>query len=486
KLLTAFGSVCLAIDFAHARGVIHRDLKPGNIMLGGFGEVYVLDWGVAKLGNVPEPQMENLVHAPLTEGGGTAVGAVMGTPGYMPPEQMLGGELDARSDVYALGAILFEILTLHPLHPQSKVQEVIASTLKGADTSLARETEREIPPELEAICARATTTLPDDRFASARELNVAIERFLDGDRDLERRQIMAAMHADIAMAAAERALADLKGGDESRRDAMRELGRSLALDAGNADALRTMVRLIAEPPDDVPPEAQIEIDEAKAEGVKVQARAAAWAYASWFLYFPLIVLMGIIDWFPTIAAGTFMLIAIGLTIASGRSRGSPLTFAFGGLICASLASAFTSRMFGPFILVPTIVLATVIGFSMHNERRHRVVAVIFGLVGIVGPAVLEWAQLIPRSYAFRDEVMIVLPHTLRLHEGPTLTFLLVGNVMAVVTTLMYVGWTRDQLARMQRRALIQSWHFRQLAPDDARAALKRPTVPPSGCAVTAA
>src|SRR6185437_3316290 len=126
-----------------------------------------------------------------TEGGGTAVGAVMGTPGYMPPEQMLGGDLDARSDVYALGAILYEILTLLLLHPRTKVQEIIASTLKGAATSPARAPEREIPPELEAICAKATATDPNERFASARELNVALERFLDGDRDLERRQAMA-------------------------------------------------------------------------------------------------------------------------------------------------------------------------------------------------------------------------------------------------------------------------------------------------------
>jgi serine/threonine-protein kinase len=132
KLLTAFGSVCLAIDFAHAHGVVHRDLKPANVMLGDFGEVSVLDWGVAKLADDAE-LAGGPADVPVGHGDQTEVGAVMGTPGYMPPEQARGGSVDARSDVYALGAVLFEILTLTPLHAEETGQALIAATLAGAE-----------------------------------------------------------------------------------------------------------------------------------------------------------------------------------------------------------------------------------------------------------------------------------------------------------------------------------------------------------------
>src|SRR5262249_59965469 len=110
KLLTAFPSLCLALDYAHERGVLHRDLKPASVMLGGFGEVYVLDWGLARVG-AEELARGSSAPAPA---GATLSGAILGTPNFMPPEQVRGelGALDRRSDVYALGAILFEILTL--------------------------------------------------------------------------------------------------------------------------------------------------------------------------------------------------------------------------------------------------------------------------------------------------------------------------------------------------------------------------------------
>ncbi|HUH06027.1 MAG TPA: serine/threonine-protein kinase, partial [Kofleriaceae bacterium] len=112
KLLTTFSQVCQAIDFAHRHGVLHRDLKPSNIMLGDFGEVYVLDWGLARIAGVADES-----HQPIDvrsgddslDGAHTAAGAVMGTPGYMAPEQLRGEieTLDGRADVYSLGAILF-------------------------------------------------------------------------------------------------------------------------------------------------------------------------------------------------------------------------------------------------------------------------------------------------------------------------------------------------------------------------------------------
>src|SRR5690606_8957604 len=121
----------------------------------------------------------------------TLAGEILGTPGYMAPEQIqLGGaRIDERVDIYALGAILFEILALAPLHDGTSNAELLTSTLRGADARpSARAAERGLPPELDEICVRATHLDPAQRFACAAELYRVVERYLDGDRDLARRR----------------------------------------------------------------------------------------------------------------------------------------------------------------------------------------------------------------------------------------------------------------------------------------------------------
>jgi serine/threonine-protein kinase len=175
KLLGAFVSICLAIDFAHSKNVIHRDLKPDNIMLGEFGEVYILDWGIAKIIGEPDPNLSLPLPRPPDDSFQTTDGGVFGTPGYMAPEQARGDQeaISVGTDVYGLGLILFEILTGEPMHSSS--------------ISL-RSPELAIPPELVAICERALEFDLDARWPSAREMANAIERFLEGDRDLEARR----------------------------------------------------------------------------------------------------------------------------------------------------------------------------------------------------------------------------------------------------------------------------------------------------------
>src|SRR3569623_3016195 len=110
RLLRAFADVCLAIEFAHTRGVVHRDLKPANIMLGDFGEVYVLDWGVARVSG-GEDDRASFADIDTADGTNTVAGAILGTPGYIAPEQIRGeADLDGRAAVYALGCILFVLL----------------------------------------------------------------------------------------------------------------------------------------------------------------------------------------------------------------------------------------------------------------------------------------------------------------------------------------------------------------------------------------
>ncbi|MCX5741128.1 MAG: serine/threonine-protein kinase, partial [Proteobacteria bacterium] len=182
-LLRAFVDVCMAIERAHSRGILHRDIKPSNIMLGDFGEVFVLDWGIAKIIGDIDPWSEATNDPPSAERDVTAPGTVIGTLRYMSPERRRGAEVDASADIYALGCLLFEILTYERV-PRDGANEALRPSDEDPNVS----------PELDRLCARATAPLPRDRVASARELGVITQRFLDGDSDLELRKRLADDH----------------------------------------------------------------------------------------------------------------------------------------------------------------------------------------------------------------------------------------------------------------------------------------------------
>ncbi len=210
-LLTVFQKICDAVAFAHSRGVIHRDLKPDNIMLGEFGEVFVMDWGLAKrvrgdgsgldTTHQTSKEMEEL----SGDGFKTLSGQVKGTPRYMAPEQAEGRveDIDERTDIYALGAILYTILTLHPPVTGETVNEVLTRVASGAITPPTsynpRNTRitriaRPLPPPQD-IAPPELAHCPDRRIPSA--LSAVAIKALTRDQT-KRYQSVAALQQDIA------------------------------------------------------------------------------------------------------------------------------------------------------------------------------------------------------------------------------------------------------------------------------------------------
>jgi eukaryotic-like serine/threonine-protein kinase len=176
RLVDILIQVCQTVAYAHSCGVIHRDIKPANVLVGEFGEVTVLDWGLAKVRG--ESRADGEMRAPSANLALTQPGRRYGTPLYMSPEQAIGKDVDGRVDVYNAGLILFEMLTKRGLVRETDMDDVLRQiTEETAPRASEIATDSEIPPALDAICAHALEKAPEDRYASMAALILDLQNY---------------------------------------------------------------------------------------------------------------------------------------------------------------------------------------------------------------------------------------------------------------------------------------------------------------------
>ncbi len=181
KLLRVLTDICHVVAYAHSRGVLHRDIKPDNIMIGEYGETILLDWGLAKVRGQPDTSA-HISALPISGSGSathTQAGSVMGSPLYMPPELADGhaSETDERTDVYLLGATLYEILTGQPPRAGRNREEIL-DLARTASPTPPRKIIPELPRAIEAICLKAMSHHREHRYASAMDLALDVQRYL--------------------------------------------------------------------------------------------------------------------------------------------------------------------------------------------------------------------------------------------------------------------------------------------------------------------
>jgi serine/threonine-protein kinase len=456
RMLRAFVDVCLAVEFAHNRGVVHRDLKPANIMLGDYGEVYVLDWGVARAAGA-EIRASNVV-ADADDAGHTRDGMVVGTPAYMAPEQMYGERVGPPADIYALGCVLFEIVAGESLHPADRRISAVAVVDAIAPRPSVRRAD--VPPELDAICERACAVAPEARFSSARALGTAVQAFLDGDRDVAARAALARHHVDLARAA-------LARGDDAdnRRAAMQAAGRALALDPTAHEAADVVTRLMLEPPRAIPRDVDDRMEAIDVATGRAQGRMGAFAIGVGYLGFvPIMMWTGVRDiWMVVVFAAVVLASSLQILLMT-RSDRIPTRAIYASAVINAALIAVVCRIVGPFIIAPTLVVTMLMAYAVHPR---------FGAMGVVGailtagvavPWLLELAGAVDPTYRFVDGTIVLTSPAIAFTAAPVqiafgaMLVMLVGVVAVLLRTMA----VRQREAT--RQIELQAWHLRQIVP----------------------
>ncbi len=447
-LLARLVDVCLAIELAHRRGVVHRDLKPANIMLGDFGEAYVLDWGLARVREAPEIRSADLPSEP--DAAHTVAGTLLGTPGYMAPEQVRGEPVDHRADIYALGCILFEILAGQPAVPR---ESALDATL-AADGHRPSRGGADIAPELDDACTRATAASPQARHESARSLADDIQRFLDGDRDLARRRELAVQH----VATAERALAT---GD--RAGAIREAGRAIAIDPDSRAAQDLMKHLLFELPSEVPIEAQRAIDDERAAATHTVARRGIVTYIGNLAIVALAMAAGARPVWPlAIIAGLIVFIIAMFANLARRTRLVTQGEITGVLAAHCLAIGCAATFLGPLLFAPILVFGSLAISLMFPGAYFPKRAVAMHALAVAVPLALEALSIVPRTVWIDGGALVFKPWAITMPPTTLVALLLALIGLQIGFDVVILHSQRKAQERAQERLHVYSWHLGKL------------------------
>jgi len=469
-LLRAFGEVLLAIDFAHQRRVVHRDLKPANIMLGEFGEVYVLDWGVAReLDSRDDIVTDAGGFEPSAPGASTPssaeiatrVGSVLGTPGYMSPEQVRGEPAETPADIYALGAILFEILTAQPLHPRGD-DALVATLTSSPERPSQRRPDRQIAPELDELCLAAQAEEPVDR-PSAREMAERLRRFIDGDRDVALRRTLAAEQ----IAAARDALRSTDA--NARMTAMRHAGRALALDPESAEAAELVGRLLLERPAVLPPALVDSLDQLDRDALKTRSRRATRSYGAVFVFLLLLPVLDVRSWPWLIAFNVVLAMLVGFAWRGSQTgRVSPYLSMLGNF---ALALVWT-RIASPFVLTPVMICGALIAVASHPWNQERPWTIFaWAAITVTTPLGLEALGVLEPTWWINDGAIHLTSTIYNFSGGGGAA---VAMIFANLMFVLLVGAFAYTITRNGRAASrdhhMQAWHLRHLIPERTTAA----------------
>jgi eukaryotic-like serine/threonine-protein kinase len=388
---------------------------------------------------------------------------MIGTPGYMAPEQARGEPADARADIWSLGAILFELLTNEPLVARKNLHQMIADTLFGPDARPSARGVDEVAPELEELCASAAHPQREERLDSARALSDGLERFLDGDRDQEARRARA---EELASQAAEAAREALERDDEGRRaEAARDAGRALAFDASHEGARRTLLSLFTVPPKRIPAAAKRELDAAQAKQLGEFYRSSLFAvsfYAPWLAVF---FFVDVREPWAIWLATALMLSYVGCAgYGLLRPRGESLV-PFALAFVTSAALFCVSRLVGPYLVLPLIAAMNAVVTALHPGRAPRVLVALVGVLPVLGAALAELFGWLPATTRFEGGLLVVEPRLFELGADlPILWILLGASTLPIVLDVVLLGRIRDQALEAQAAVHVQRWQLEQLVP----------------------